>query len=252
MSKKKAYIFYGGYDGHEPDKVSLRFKNMLEKEGFDVLREDNMDRLDDLEFLKSLDLIVPMYTQGVLKDSRSYNLTEAVMSGVGLAGAHGGMNDAFRWNVEWQFLTGSQWVAHPGDNWCHHISTLSDEDMAYVHEHYPDILEPHAYWTTYTVNFKKNSTSPLIKGLEDFEVFTEQYYIHVDPAIDVLATTRVKSKGPHAANGEVEIPVAYTRLWGEGRVFYQSMGHVDTIFDIYQVSELQRRGFLWASKSEID
>lgn len=246
--KRSAYIFYGGWEGHEPEKVSIRFKKMLEKEGFKVFREDNMDKLDDLEFLTSLDLIIPLWTQGELKDSRSYNLTEAVLSGVGLAGAHGGMNDAFRWSVEWQFLTGSQWVSHPGDEWMHHVSRLNDENLAYLSEHYPETKDPHAFWTNYTVNFKKNSSSIIIDGLEDFDVYTEQYYLHLDPAVDVIATTRVTTKGPHASNGEVEIPVAYTRVWGKGRIFYQSLGHQDNIFDIPQVAELQRRGFLWAAK----
>ena len=34
--------------------------------------------------------------------------------GVGLAGYHGGMCDAFRDATEYQFMCGDQWVAHPG------------------------------------------------------------------------------------------------------------------------------------------
>ncbi|MBR2805536.1 MAG: ThuA domain-containing protein [Oscillospiraceae bacterium] len=248
MATKKAFIFYGGWDGHEPDLVSARFKKMLENENFEVIREDSLDRLDDLEFLRSCDLIVPCWTQGDLDDPKCYNVADAVLEGVGLAGCHGGMCDSFRWSVEWQFMTGSQWVSHPGDPWLHHCSKLTPENLEYNRKYNPDSGKPGAFWTHYTVNFKKNSSSPLIAGLDDFEVYTEQYYLHVDPCIDVLASTRVRTAGPHAANGEVDMPVVYTKMWGKGRVFYNSLGHHDDIFDIPQVSEVQRRGFLWATR----
>lgn len=246
--KRKAYIFYGGWEGHEPELVSARFQKMLEAENFEVYREDTLDRLEDEEFLKSMDLIVPCWTQGELEDKKCFAVTEAVMSGVGLAGHHGGMCDSFRWSVEWQFMTGSQWVCHPGNPWLHHVSKLNDENLAYLHERFPECEKDGAFWTDYEVNFKKQSSSPLIAGLEDFHVYTEQYYLHVDPCIDVLATTPVKTEGPHHVNGVVEMPVVYTKLWGKGRVFYNALGHHDDIFDIPQVSEVQRRGFLWAAR----
>lgn len=246
--KRKAYIFYGGWPGHEPDLVSARFKKMLEAENFEVVREDTLEHLEDKEFLKSMDLIIPCWTQGELWDKDCFAVSEAVMSGVGLAGCHGGMCDAFRWNVEWQFMTGSQWVCHPGDVWFHHISRLDPENRQQVLERYPELGRKGLYQREYEVNFKKNSSSPLVEGLEDFRLFTEQYYLHVDPCVDVLATTAVDSSGPHRENGIVEVPVVYTKRWGEGRVFYNSLGHVDNIFEIPQVSEVQRRGFLWAAR----
>jgi type 1 glutamine amidotransferase len=66
--------------------------------------------------------------------------------------------------------------------------------------------------------------------------------------VNVLATTLVHTVGPHSANGPVQMPVVYTKLWGKGRVFYCSLGHVDKIFEIPQVAELTRRGFLWAAR----
>ena len=59
---------------------------------------------------------------------------------VGIAGNHGGMCDAFRNNVEWQFMTGGNWVAHPGND-----------------------------GTEYEVNIKQSS-SPIVKGIADFMV----------------------------------------------------------------------------------
>ncbi len=243
---KNAFIFYGGWDGHEPGKVSKRYQDMLEKEGYSVIREASLERLGDVEFLKKQDLIVPLWTQGQMDDRFAFHVAEAVESGVGIAGNHGGMCDSFRWNIEWQFMTGSQWVSHPGDVWYHHISDLSPENLAYVQQYYPSPDD--GFDTTYRVNVRRGAASPIVEGIEDFDVRSEQYYLHLDPCVNVLATTLVTTEGPHSANGPVEMPVVYTKLWGKGRVFYCSLGHIDKIFEIPQVAEMPRRGFLWASR----
>ena len=115
-------------------------------------------------------------------------------------------------------------------------------------KNYPENNEPDAFQRDYKVEFVHNSSSPIIEGLEDFMVHTEQYYLHLDPCVNVLATTPVDSVGAHRANGVVNLPVIYTKLWGKGRVFYTSLGHKDYIFDIPQVETFTRRGFLWASR----
>lgn len=243
---KKAFIFYGGWPGHQPELVSQRFKAMLEKEGFEVTVDDTLERLLDIDFLKAQDLIIPLWTQGEMADKYAFVLSEAIESGVGLAGCHGGMCDAFRWNVEYQFMTGSQWVSHPGDVYYHHLSDLGDENWDYVKEHYPS--PEGAFETDFVVNIRRGAASSIVEGLEDFKVHTEQYYLHVDPCVNVLASTQVETQGPHSANGPVAMPVVYTKLWGKGRVFYNSLGHQDNIFDIPQAAELMRRGFLWAAR----
>ena len=244
--KKKAFIFYGGWDGHEPEKVSKRYQTMLEAEGFEVIREPSMERLADEEFLKTQDLIVPLWTQGQMDDQYAFHVANAVESGVGIAGNHGGMCDSFRWNIEWQFMTGSQWVSHPGDVWYHHISDLSPANLSYVEQYYPSPAD--AFITSYRVNMRRGAASPIVEGIEDFDVRSEQYYLHLDPCVNVLATTLVTTQGPHSTNGPVQMPVVYTKLWGKGRVFYCSLGHVDKIFEIPQVAEITRRGFLWAAR----
>ena len=97
--KKKALIVAGGWEGHEPELVSVRFKKMLEKEDFDVTISNTLDTYADQEYLMSLNLIIPMWTQGTLHDEYHFNISRAVESGVGLAGIHGGMCDSFRWNT---------------------------------------------------------------------------------------------------------------------------------------------------------
>lgn len=242
----KALIFHGGWQGHEPKLVSQRFRRMLEKEGYEVVVSDTLECLADKEGLKAFDLIVPMWTQGQLDDRYAFYLSEAVESGVGLGGCHGGMCDSFRWNVEYQFMTGSQWVSHPGDVWYHHISDLSKENLDFVQQFYPS--PEGAFQTEYTVNVRRGSSSPIVEGIPDFKVKSEQYYLHVDPCINVLATTQVNTVGPHSANGATIMPVVYTKLWGRGRVFYSSMGHVDNVYDVPEVTEITRRGLLWATR----
>ncbi|MCL2088885.1 MAG: ThuA domain-containing protein [Oscillospiraceae bacterium] len=216
---KKALIVQGGWDGHEPKQVSEIFAEILRKEGFEAEISESLDSFGDGERLKQLNLIVPIWTMGEIKGELRQNVSAAVASGVGLAGCHGGMCDSFRNDVEWQFMTGAQWVSHPGN----------------------DGIE-------YTVNIKKSSDSEIICGMDDFTVKSEQYYIHIDPAVNVLATTRFPiADGPHAANGCVDVPVTYTKMWGKGRVFYTSLGHVANVFDIPNAKEMMRRGMLWAA-----
>ena len=110
---KKAFIFYGGWEGHEPEKESARFQRWLEEENYQVTRVDTLDRLEDAEYMKTFDLIVPCWTQGTLPDPCCFGVSDAVAAGTGLAGVHGGMCDSFRWSVEWQYMTGSQWSPTP-------------------------------------------------------------------------------------------------------------------------------------------
>ena len=215
---KKALIFYGGWEGHDPVGVSALFRDILESENFEVTMSDTLDVL--LTDLTVYDLIVPIWTMGKLEREMEKNVCAAVAAGTGMAGCHGGMCDAFRNSTEWQFMTGSQWVAHPGNS-----------------------------NATYRVNMKKSASSPIVTGIEDFTVTSEQYYIHVDPAVNVLATTRFPTvDGNHAPNGEVDVPVVYTKRWGKGKVFYNSLGHTSAIFAIPDAKELMRRGFLYAAR----
>ena len=214
---KSALVFWGGWEGHEPEKVALRFAGMLDEAGYAVEVYNGKDCLADGEKLKGYDLIVPSWTMGTIDGQLVKNVSEAVAAGTGLAGCHGGMCDAFRESTDWQFMTGSQWVAHPGGG-----------------------------GVTYTVNVRKGS-SPIVEGIEDFTVTSEQYYLHVDPAVEVLAATRFPSV---AANKPVDMPVAYTKFWGLGRVFYLSLGHHADVFDIPEAGLLMRRGLIWAAEGK--
>ena len=219
---KKALIVWGGWDGHEPEKVATRFKNLLEKEGFQVEVSNTLDSFLDEAYLKSLDLIIPVVTMSEISNEQLNPLIEAVASGVGLAGCHGGMADSFRQAVLYQFMVGGQWIAHPGGD-----------------------------GVKYMMNIKKNSSSPIVDGIDDFEVCSEQYYLHVDPCVNVLMTTRYPVvEWYHSTNGEVDVPMMWTKMWGYGRVFYSALGHHDDVFDQYEAQETMLRGMLWAAEGK--
>lgn len=215
---KKALIFWGGWDGHEPQLVSARFQRLLEKHGYTVDRVEGVECLADREKLSEYDLLIPCVTMSTLPREYEQNVSYVISRGTGMAGCHGGMCDAFRNSTEWQFITGGQWVSHPGG----------------------DGIE-------YKVNICPES-GPITEGLEDFSVTTEHYYLHVDPCVEVLATTRFPLVNfYHAANKPVDMPVAWTKYWGLGRVFYCSLGHHDDVFDQSPAAELlMERGLVWA------
>lgn len=213
---KRALIVYGGWAGHDPEGIANLFEEMLSNEGISVDKSDSLDAF--LKDLSVYDLIVPIWTMGTLPPEAEQNVMKAVENGTGIAGCHGGMCDAFRNSTGWQFMTGAQWVAHPGNS-----------------------------SVTYTVNIT-DKTSPLTKGITDFTVTSEQYYIHIDPVIKVYAVTEFPiADGPHASNGKASIPVVFTKTWGKGKIYYNSLGHTAQIFkDIPEAKELMRRGFLFA------
>jgi type 1 glutamine amidotransferase len=219
---KQGLIIEGGWDGHEPKLTSKRFAGMLEKHGYDCKISDTQDILADEEYLKSLDIIVACWTMGTIEHKYVQNISHAVAAGTGLAGCHGGMCDAFRQDTEWQFMTGGQWVSHPGGD-----------------------------GINYTVNIRHGS-SPIVEGLEDFPVCSEHYYLHIDPAVEVLATTRFPLvKYYHISNKPIDMPVVWTKFWGNGRVFYTSLGHHDDVFDKSpNAGILMERGLVWAAEGK--
>ena len=213
---KKALIVWGGWPGHEPKPCADLFAPVLEDAGFDVEISDTLDVYLNEDKMRALSLIVPIWTMGTITKDQEKGLLDAVMSGVGIAGWHGGMGNSFRNNPTYQWMVGGQWVAHP-DN----------------------IIE-------YEVNII-NHTDPITADVADFKVKSEQYYMLVDPSNEVLATTTFQTKSAPWVNGCV-MPVVWKRRWGQGRVFYSSLGHVASDFDVPEVLEIQKRGMLWASR----
>jgi hypothetical protein len=213
---KKALMVWGGWDGHEPKQCADVFAPFLQQQGFDLRVSDSLDVYLELDYMQSLSLIVPVWTMGAITGEQEAGLLGAIESGVGVAGWHGGMGDSFRNNTEYQFMVGGQWVAHPGG-----------------------VID-------YRVNIT-NHDDPITKGLSDFDMHSEQYYMQVDPSNEVLATTTFSGKHCEWIDGVV-MPVVWKRRWGAGRVFYTSLGHVASDFAVPEAAEIVRRGMLWAAR----
>jgi type 1 glutamine amidotransferase len=222
MPDRRALIVWGGWDGHQPEQVADLFKDMLEAESFQVQVASSLDAFADAESMRDLSLIVPIVTMSTIApEQRDPVLRAVAQDGVGLAGCHGGMCDAFRNDTEWQFMTGSQWVAHPGND-----------------------------GVKYQIKINRDLPHPITEGMEDFPVASEQYYLHVDPAVQVLAYTEFPTpgvEGPHTGNPCL-MPQVYTKMYGQGRVYYNALGHQRDVLEAKQPKELMRRGFLWAAK----
>jgi type 1 glutamine amidotransferase len=212
---REALIVWGGWSGHEPEKGAHVVSTMLEEEGFKVHVENTTEAFAD-PAIADMSLIVPIYTMSKIEKEELDNLTKAVENGVGLGGFHGGMCDAFREAVAYQFMCGGQWVAHPGN-----------------------IID-------YRVNITKRD-DPIMQGVEDFDYRSEQYYMHVDPSNEVLATTTFSGEYAPWIKG-VTMPVVWKRKHGEGRVFYSSLGHVSAEFNVPEMRTIIERGMLWAAR----
>lgn len=213
---KKALIVWGGWDGHEPKQCADVFAPFLQQQGFDLRVSDSLDVYLEWDYMQSLSLVVPVWTMGAITGEQEAGLLGAIESGVGVAGWHGGMGDSFRNNTEYQFMVGGQWVAHPGG-----------------------VID-------YRVNIT-NHDDPITKGLSDFDMHSEQYYMQVDPSNEVLATTTFSGEHCEWIDGVV-MPVVWKRRWGAGRVFYTSLGHVASDFAVPEAAEIVRRGMLWAAR----
>jgi len=220
---RRALVVWGGWSGHEPEEVAGVLAGALRARNFDVEVSDSLDSFSDVGRLRDLNLIVPVWMIGKISADQLNPLCEAVRSGVGIGGCHGGMCDSFREASEYQFMTGGQWVSHPGNSGVTYTVKITDRDHV------------------------------ITRGIEDYEITTEQYYMHVDPSNHVLATTRFPSPGvdgPHVPNGPFDMPVAWTRYYGKGRVFYHSIGHnADTVRQP-QTLEMIARGLVWAANAD--
>ncbi|MCP4726040.1 MAG: ThuA domain-containing protein [bacterium] len=215
--KKSALIVWGGWEGHEPKQCVDIFVPWLESQDFDVEVSNTLDTYLDEEKMRSQDLIVQAVTMSSITSEQQKGLLDAVRSGVGIAGWHGGLGDSFRQNTEYQFMVGGQWVAHPGGIIDYEVNVIDHND-------------------------------PITKGIDDFKMHSEQYYLHVDPANEVLATTTFSGDHAEWIDGAV-VPVAWKKMYGKGRVFYSSLGHVAKDFEVPEALEIMQRGMLWACHS---
>lgn len=214
--KPKVLIVWGGWPGHEPQKVVEIFAPWLVEQGFEVEISNTLDSYLDAEKMKGLTLVVQSVTMGQITPQQERGLLAAIRGGVGLAGWHGGLSDAFRSSTEYEFMVGGSFAAHPGGIFEHEVNPTKRDD-------------------------------PIMKGLQDFRIRTEQYYMLMDPSVEVLATTTFSGKAVPATAGVV-MPVVWKKLYGKGRVFHSTIGHAAADFNVPEARAIMQRGMLWAAR----
>jgi uncharacterized protein len=215
MKQHKVIITWGGWDGHQPEACSHVIADVLRNHNCSVEITSSLDFLENLDTVMEYDLVIINHTMSTLSGSATQNLGLAVRAGVGLGGWHGGLGDAFRGNVDFQFLVGGQFLCHPGN----------------IKDYQVDIV----------------SSDPIVAGLGNFQMRSEQYYMMVDPRNEVLAQT-VFSGDPEPDVKGVVMPTVWKKTLGKGRIFYSALGHNPEDLKVLQVLELTRRGLLWACR----
>jgi len=222
LKGKKILITYGGWEGHEPQKFHDYIKEWLTKEEAEVQSFPSLDPYTDKTLMSNIDLVIQIFTMSQISKEQEAGLLQAIReNGTGMAGWHGGMGDSFRNNVDYQFMVGGQWVAHPGNVLDYDVHIIDQKD-------------------------------DVTKGLKDFHMKSEQYYMHVDPNVKVLATTKFNGSVNPWIDGAV-LPVTWKKMYGKGRVFYSSLGHnINHLTEAPNALEMIRRGVKWASASKYE
>ena len=215
LKDKNILVVWGGWDGHKPELFAKHIEKWLISENVNYKIHNGVDAYSDYEELIKYDLIIQSVTMGQINDSELSNLIKAVKNGVGFSGAHGGIADSFRNNPSYQFMVGGQWVSHPGGKVKFTVNILEDE---------------------------------LTIDLMDFELFSEQWYVHFDPNIDIIATTTFDGKYYPEIDGVV-MPIAWKKLYGKGKIFCLTIGHdPDEFIDEENAWKLLTRGLKWATR----
>lgn len=219
LKGRKILFVYGGWDGHEPEKFRDYLTPWLNEQGAEVMLSPNLDPYLDEKLMASIDLFLQIFTMSKITPEQEKGLLTAIKNGAGMAGWHGGMGDAFRDNPEYQYMVGGQWVSHPGG-----------------------VID-------YTIKIL-NTGDAITSGFSDFKIKSEQYYMHVDPNVNVLATTTFSNQHDNWIDG-CTMPVIWKKMYGKGRIFYTSMGHnLSHVLEAKEGMKVIKRGIQWASASK--
>jgi hypothetical protein len=206
-------IVRGGWPGHSPVDATALFLELFE--GQTVCVSDTLEAYEDEAALAAADLIVQCWTGGKLTPEQEANLVSRVAEGAGFAGWHGGVVATFYDSPRYQYMVGGRFVCHPGG------------------------------FVDYRVSIA--GSHMITSGVGDFDVHTEQYFCHVDPGLTVLATTTFEGRHGAPETAGVVMPVVWTRQFGAGRVFVNTLGHSPDDLRVPQTRTITERGLLWAA-----
>lgn len=228
---RTALVVRGGWDGHHPVEATDLFLPFLRENGFDVSVESDPEIYADAARMAEVDLVVQSVTMSQCSNEAVRGLRDAVAAGTGLAGWHGGIADSFRASSDYLQLVGGQFATHPSK---HPDEIVGDQTDNYL-EHTVALTE-------------LGRTHEITRGIDDFTLVTEQYWVLHDDLIDVLATTTHPVQPYHPWHRPVVSPAIWTRDWGKGRVFVSTPGHSLDVLQHASVRTVIERGMLWAAR----
>lgn len=230
--QRRALVVRGGWDGHQPVETTDSFVPFLTGQGYEVHVEDETTVYADADYMAGVDVVVQTVTMSTIADDELRGLTAAVRAGTGLAGWHGGIADSYRNSSDYLHLIGGQFATHPAK--APREELPGDGTDCFVR---------------YTVDVvPEKADHPIVAGISDFELTTEQYWVLTDEYNDVLATTTIAAPDYHPWHRPVTCPAVWTRQWGEGRVFVSTPGHNLDVVNDTNVRTIIERGILWASR----
>jgi uncharacterized protein len=205
----RALIVRGGWDGHQPVACTELFRDFLESNGFTLRVAETLDVYADPVAMSEADLIVQCWTRGRFTPEQENGLVERVAAGAGFAGWHGGVLAIGYEAARYQHMVGGRFLFHPGGLVDHTVEVTDGEPCRY-------------------------------------DVHTEQYYLHVDPTLDVLATTTFRGTPDAPETAGAVMPVTWRRPFRRGRVFVTTLGHSPDDLTVPPTRAMVERGLLWA------
>lgn len=228
---RRALVVRGGWEGHQPVVTTDSVIPFLREQGFEVRIEDGPAVYADPDVLAATDLILQCISLGSITPEQVQGLRSAVAAGTGLAGWHGGIVDSYRDCAEYLQLVGGQFAAHPA---------LPPERSGTGRA---ESLVPH------TVHMLPAAAEhPITRGIEDFDLVTEQYWVLIDDYCDVLATTTQAASDTDPWHRPVTSPALWTRRWGSGRIAVLTPGHDLAVLEQQPVRTLVERCLLWVAR----
>ncbi|MBI4944410.1 MAG: ThuA domain-containing protein [Actinobacteria bacterium] len=234
-TERTALVVRGGWFGHQPVEATGMFLPFLEARGFRVDVHDSPAPYADAGYMAGVDLVVQCMTMSTIEPDELAGLRSAVAAGTGMAGWHGGIADSYRNSSDYQQLIGGLFACHPGK--------APEECTGEQSDNY----------VPYRVNMLPAAAGhPITRGIEDFDLVTEQYWVLADAYVDVLATTTQAVRPWDEWDRPITSPAVWTRRWGSGRLFVCTPGHRVEVLENPSVRTLVERGMLWAARGSTD
>ena len=219
MATRTALIVRGGWEGHSPVQTTDSVLPHLQASGFETVVSDSLDVYTDADLLARTDLVVHSWSMGTVTAEQLTGLRDAIAAGTGFAGWHGGIVDSFRGELPYLQLVGGAFTSHPGDFVDHVVQVVPDR-----------------------------ADHPVVAGITEIPLTTENYWVLTDSYCDVLATTTVAARPGDPWSAPIVCPAVWTRDWGRGRVFVCTVGHALADLDVPDVRTIVERGLLWAAR----